>query len=105
MATRAYSRLICSRSVVLVFGFLLVSEYARVPLLNLPAYVVSSVLYDSVWGLENVVYAVDGFIPVAGRLLWELGLIITYFLFAVAVVGLARHFTDGNQPSTTPAHR
>ena len=105
MTTRTHSRLILSRSVVLIFGFLLLSEYARVPLLNLPAYVVSSFFYDSVWGLENVVYAVDGLIPIAGRLLWELGLIITYFLFAVAVVGLARHVTDGNQPSTTPTHR
>lgn len=103
MATRTYSRLIRSRSVVLIFGFLLLSEYARIAFLNLPAYVVRSFFYDSVWGLENVIYAVDGFIPLARRLLWELGLIITYFLFAVAAVALVRHITAGNQPSTTPA--
>lgn len=79
-----------SRGIAVVFGALLASEYALPSVLHVPAYLVRTLLYDNPWGLENVVYAVDGFLP-GGSLLWEVGLVITYLLFSIAVVGATRH--------------
>lgn len=56
---------------------------------HIPANLVRTLLYDNPWGLENVVYAVDGHLP-GGSLLWEAGLFLTYRLFAIAAVGATR---------------
>lgn len=94
-----------ARSTLVVFAFLALTwripdvvdiyEYGGVPrLLFLPSYVLVLVLYDSPWGLENVVSAVDPFVPGSGRLLWAAGLVVTFYLFAVAVTWLGRRLTD-----------
>lgn len=93
-----------ARSTLLVFAFLALTwqipnvvdiyDYGGVPrLLFLPSYVLMLVLYDSPWGLENVVSAVDPVVPGSGRLLWEAGLLVTFYLFAVAVTWLGRRLT------------
>lgn len=61
-------------------------------LLFIPSYLVMLFLYDAPWGLENVVYALDGVFG-GGKLLWEAGLFVTYYLFAVVVTWLVRLLT------------
>lgn len=58
-------------------------------LVIVPSYLVNMVFYDSLFGLENVVYALE---PVLGSsyALWTAGLLVTYYLFSVAVVALGR---------------
>lgn len=91
-------------STLLVFGFLALTwqipnvvdiyDYGGLPrLLYLPSYVLSLLLYDSPWGLENVVSAVDPFVPGSGRLLWEAGVLVTFYLFAVAATWFGRRLT------------
>ena len=63
--------------------------------LYLPAYLVSMVVYDGGM-LESVVYAVQGSVPIDGHLLYEIGQVVTFYLFTgvAALVGgvLERRF-------------
>lgn len=98
---------VASRDVLLVFAFLTLS-YHLIPTvagvyaspiswaLFLPSYVVTMLFYDGILGLEHVVYATQGFVPVDGHFLWEAGNVATYYLFAVAAAWLGdrlRRFT------------
>jgi hypothetical protein len=60
--------------------------------LFVPSYLVMLFLYDAPWGLENAVYALDGAFG-SGKQLWEVGLFVTYYLFAVVVTWLGRRLT------------
>ncbi|GGN90364.1 hypothetical protein [Haloarcula pellucida] len=55
-------------------------------LLYVPAYLLSILVYDSPWGLENVVYAVEGFLGVSNSGLYYVGLVVTYYLCSVVLV-------------------
>lgn len=78
-------------------------SYGELPrVLFLPAYLLMLVLYDSPWGLENVVYAVDPIVPGSGRYLWDAGLIVTYYLFAAVVTWLGRRLNP-SEHTTTPS--
>jgi hypothetical protein len=62
----------------------LVPELA--PLLSplfLPAYLITMVVYDGGL-LEQVVYAAEGTLPVGGRLLYDVGQALTFYVFTVA---------------------
>lgn len=98
-------------STLLVFGFLAVTwqlptvidiySYGGIPgLLYIPAYLLMLVLYDSPWGLENIVYAIDPLIPGSGAYLWHGGLIVTYYLFAVILIWTGRQLKPSNLAST-----
>lgn len=96
-----------SRVTVGVFAFLtlsslipvVISIYASpvLRLLFLPSYLVTMLLYDSVWGLENLVYLLGD-----GHLLWETGNVLTYYLFALAVGWLTERVRDLRRPPTDP---
>jgi len=58
-------------------------------LLFIPSYLVNIVFYDSVFGLEAVVYALDGVVG-ASPFLWDAGLLVTYYLFSIVTVALGR---------------
>jgi uncharacterized protein YbjT (DUF2867 family) len=72
-------------------------------LVIVPSYLVTMVFYDSPFGLENVVYALE---PLVGRsyVHWTVGLLVTYFLFSVAVIALGRavkrRFGSGDADTT-----
>lgn len=89
-----------SPTTLLLFGYLalawqlphIVDIYSSVVYgaLFTPPYVVNLLFYDSPWGLEQLVYPVAPYLPVPGDLLWEAGLVLTYYLFAIVVVWLGR---------------
>lgn len=91
---------VTARSTLFLFSYLaltwqlpnVVSIYSSViyRVLFIPAYVVNILVYDSAWGLEQLVYLVAPYLPVSGPVLWEIGLLITYYLFAVIVVWIGR---------------
>lgn len=56
--------------------------------LFLPAYLVSMVTYDGLLGLEHVAYAVAELLPVSGPIVFDAGLAVTFYLFAVVAVVL-----------------
>lgn len=100
-----------ARSTLFAFGFLALTsqlpnlvdiyDYGGIPgLLFVPSYILMLVLYDSPWGLENVIYAIDPVIPGTGAYLWEGGLIVTYYLFAVIATWLVRQVKPGRRMST-----
>ncbi len=100
-----------ARGTLLVFAFLALTSYLPnvvdiysywgIPrLLFIPSYLLMLVLYDSPWGLENVVYVLDPIVPGSGALLWEVGLVATYYLFAVVVTWLARRVRPGGRANT-----
>ena len=91
-----------ARSTLLLFGVLALGRYVPavvdpyslvgVPLLlYLPSYLVSLFVYDGPWGLETVVYGFESLLPVSGAFLWNGGLVVTYYLFAVAATWGGRH--------------
>lgn len=100
-----------ARSTLALFGFLALSSqlpaiidiYSFVlwRLLFLPSYLVMLFLYDGPWGLENVVYAFDAVVASerARALLWDGGLFVTYYLFAVATTWLGRRVTRASRSS------
>jgi len=63
--------------------------YAALPL-YLPAHLVSMVTYDGLLGLEQVVYALESSFSVRSAALWDAGLVVTYYLFAVLAAALSR---------------
>ncbi|WP_101296430.1 hypothetical protein [Halegenticoccus soli] len=97
-----------SRSTLVAFGYLalawrlpeVVDIYASFAyrLLFLPPYLVASLVYDSAWGLENVAYAVGGLVPIDGGVLWEIGLLAAYYLFAVTATWLGRRLESAVRP-------
>ena len=58
-------------------------------LLVVPSYLVNMVFYDGGFSLEAVVYALEGFVG-KSSVLWDVGLLVTYYLFSVIVVALGR---------------
>lgn len=69
----------------------LLGPYAGAALpLSLPAYLVSTVTYDGVLGLEHVVYAVQNAVGSEWAGAWDVGLVVTFYLFAVVVALLSR---------------
>ena len=58
-------------------------------LLVIPSYLVNMVFYDGGFGLEAVVYALEGVVG-KSSILWDAGLLVTYYLFSVMVVALGR---------------
>jgi NADH dehydrogenase len=58
-------------------------------LLFIPSYLVNVVFYDGVFGLEAVVYALEGVVGESPSL-WDVGLLVTYYLFSVVAVALGR---------------
>ncbi len=58
--------------------------------LFLPAYLVSMVTYDGLLGLEQVVYAIEDALGGEWKLLWDAGLVATFYLFSVVAAFLAR---------------
>lgn len=60
----------------------------------IPAYLVTIVLYDGVLSLETVVYAIEPLVPIRGEYLWDAGLLVTYYLFAVASTWLGRYLRE-----------
>lgn len=58
-------------------------------LLFIPSYLVNLVFYDGVFGLEAVVYALEGVVG-ESPFLWDAGLLVTYYLFSVVTVALGR---------------
>jgi len=69
--------------------------------LFLPAYLVTIVAYDGGM-LEQVVYLLDGAVPVAPELLYEVGQVVTFYLFTAvaALVGsvVERRFGPRDEP-------
>lgn len=61
--------------------------------LFLPAYLVTMVAYDG-GVLEQVVYALDGSVPISGELLFEAGQVVTFYLFS-AVAALVGSVVEG----------
>jgi uncharacterized protein YbjT (DUF2867 family) len=59
-------------------------------LLFIPSYLVSMVVYDGFVGLENVTYAVQNAVPGEWAYAWDAGLVVTFYLFAVAAVLVGR---------------
>ncbi len=76
-----------SRVVLFLFGIFLVTSFLP-GVFSLPAYLVDIVLYDSIFGLENVAYFGAELLPISQALLWEVGRIVTYYLAAVGIVWL-----------------
>jgi NADH dehydrogenase len=58
-------------------------------LLFIPSYLVNMVFYDGVFGLEAVVYVLEGVVG-ESPFLWDAGLLVTYYLFSVVTVALGR---------------
>jgi len=58
-------------------------------LLFIPPYLVNIVFYDGIFGLEAVVYALEGIVGESSYL-WDAGLLVTYYLFSVVAVTLGR---------------
>jgi hypothetical protein len=97
-----------SRTTLALFGFLALTS--RLPavvdiyaspvywVLFTPQYLVSMLLYDGPFGLENLVYPVIGILPVDGHLLWEVGELATFYLFAVAVGLVAERVRRRTRP-------
>jgi|GEM_PF-447447 hypothetical protein len=77
--------------------------------LFLPAYLVSMVTYDGLLGLEHVAYAVAEVVPISGTVVFDAGLAVTFYLFAVAaaVLGgaLERRFGPGVGGDSAGAER
>jgi|GEM_PF-46734 len=67
-------------------------------LLFAPSYLVTMVFYDSIFGLEAIIYALE---PVVGKsqLLWDAGVLATYYLFSVGTVALARTLKRAARPT------
>ncbi|WP_139136085.1 hypothetical protein [Haladaptatus sp. W1] len=88
-----------ARSTLVLFGFLaltaqlpvVVDIYSNVVfrLLFIPAYLVSLLVYEGL-GIEHIIYAFDGVFPGEQTALWEVGQIVTYYLFAVSATWLGR---------------
>lgn len=77
--------------------------------LFLPAYLVSMVTYDGLLGLEHVAYAVAEVVPISGAVVFDAGLAVTFYLFAVVAVvlggALERRFgaqTHGDSADAEP---
>ncbi|WP_458188445.1 hypothetical protein [Haladaptatus sp. NG-WS-4] len=98
-----------ARPTILVFGFLALSwflsdvvdiySFVLFRLLYVPAYLVMLLVYDSPWGLENLVYALDVVLP-REKYVWEAGLVVTYYLVAVTVTWLGRRLRGVRRPRT-----
>nr|WP_317988551.1 complex I NDUFA9 subunit family protein [Haloprofundus salilacus] len=58
-------------------------------LLFIPSYLVNIAFYDGGFGLEAVVYALEGIVG-ESPFLWDVGLLATYYLFSVVTVALGR---------------
>lgn len=58
-------------------------------LLFIPSYLVYMVFYDGVFGLKAFVYALEGVVGKSPHL-WGAGMLVTYYVFAVAAVTLGR---------------
>ena len=98
-----------ARTTLAVFAFLALTS--RLPavvdiyaspvyrILFTPSYLVTMLFYDSPFGLENLVYPISGVLPVDGSLLWDLGEIATFYLFAVAVGLLAERLRARRRPA------
>lgn len=56
--------------------------------LFLPAYLVSMATYDGLLGLEHVAYAAAEVLPISGPVVFDAGLAVTFYLFAVVAVVL-----------------
>lgn len=70
-------------------------SFGGLPLvLYIPAYLVTIVLFDGVLSLENAVYAIEPFIPVRGGHLWDAGLLVTFYLFAVTSTWVGRYLRN-----------
>lgn len=92
-----------ARSTLIVFTFLAVTSQLPAVLdiygfvlwrvLFIPSYLVTLLFYDAPWGLENVVYAINGVLG-GGKLPWEVGSFVTYYLFAVVVTWLGRRLAS-----------
>ena len=88
-----------ARSTLVLFGFLaltaqlpvVVDIYSNVVfrLLFIPAYLISGLVYEGL-GLEHIIYALNTQIPGEQLFLWDLGQIVTYYLFAVSATWLGR---------------
>jgi hypothetical protein len=90
-----------ARSTLLLFAFLALGwllpnvvdpySFGGLPLLVLvPSYLVTLFVYDSPWGLENVVYAIEPMVPGSGAVLWDVGLLVTFYLFAAVSTWVGR---------------
>ena len=102
-----------ARTTLAVFAFLALTS--RLPavvdiyaspvyrILFTPSYLVSMLFYDSPFGLENLVYPISRMLPVDGHLLWEVGKIATFYLFAVAVVWIAAELGVRGRSTPDPA--
>lgn len=55
--------------------------------------------YDSPWGLENAVYALDAVLP-REKYAWEASLLVTYYLVAVSATWLDRRLREVRRPRT-----
>ncbi|WP_458209233.1 hypothetical protein [Haladaptatus sp. NG-SE-30] len=98
-----------ARPTILVFAFLSVTwflptfvdiySFVLYRLLFIPAYLVMLLVYDAPWGLENVVYALDGVLP-QEKYVWEIGLLVTYYLVAAALTWLGRRLRGIRRPRT-----
>jgi hypothetical protein len=71
-------------------------------LLIIPSYLVNMVFYDGVFGLEAVVYALEGVVG-ESPVLWDAGLLVTYYLFSVVTVALGQALKHrfGSVPADT----
>lgn len=109
------TRALVGRSTVAVFLALVAgwylpsvaSEFAVILFpLFLPAYLVTMVAYDGGL-LEQVVYALDGSVPVDPELLFEAGQVVTFYLFTAvaALVGTIVEERFGLHDDETPAPR
>ncbi len=58
-------------------------------LLFIPSYLVNIMFYDGLFGLEAVVYALEGIVG-ESPYLWDAGLLITYYLFSVVAITLGQ---------------
>lgn len=69
----------------------LLGPYAVAALpLYIPASLVSMVTYDGLLGLEQVVYWLQTAVGVESAVLWDAGLVVTFYLFSVGVALLSR---------------
>lgn len=71
-------------------------------LLFIPSYLVNMVFYDGIFGLEAVVYALEGIFG-ESPFLWDAGLLVTYYLFSVVTVALGRVLKRRFKPTSADA--
>lgn len=105
---RTAASALLDRTTLVLFGFLTAAWFlpavfpalAGTPLI-IPPYLVVMVGYDGLFGLEHVAYAVAAVLPIAESVAFDVGLAVTFYLFAVVASSLGSVLKRRLGPKTT----